>query len=46
MNRMTIGELRDECDERGIAFSAKVQKVELIALLQAVRRFSSNTTRG
>ena len=38
MNRMTIGELRDECDERGIAFSAKAQKVELIALLQAHRR--------
>jgi hypothetical protein len=38
MNRLTIGELRDLCDESNIAFPANARKGELLALLQAQRR--------
>lgn len=46
MNRMTIGELRDECDERGISFPINARKAELIALLQRHRRRAAFFTRN
>ena len=37
MNRLTIGELRDECDDRGIAFPTNARKSHKIAANKAAK---------